>query len=158
MKKLLVIITAVALALSACSQTPAEIAAEKEAKIKQAQEQLEYDKETKFMESTRKAVFKEEAVFQENCKVGYMYWIDGSGQRDGVKAVVCDGLPTRSLQYTVPSGKYRRVVNEIQVAEPVDHVAEAKKILEEDQRRKDVEAKQKALDKLSDEEKKILGL
>lgn len=151
MKKALFITSLLALVLSACSSSnPTEVAAD----LKRKQEQLEYEAQTEYMKATRKAVFKEEALYQDNCKVGELQWVSESGWRQEIKAVICDGLPTSSLQYR--EGKVTKSV--LSVGETVDEVTAAKKILEEEEKKIKEKKKAEALSKLSDEDKKSLGL
>lgn len=154
MKKMLIIVSMLALFLSACSESPERVAQ----RAKQEQRLLEEENQTKQMKATRQAIFKEEATFQDNCKAGRVMWIGGDGWRREVNAVVCDGLPTNSLEYTIASGKSRPHVGYVEIGEPVDHVAAAKKVIEEAEKRAAEEAKAKVLSKLSTEEKKALGL
>lgn len=126
--------------LAGCGDTPEETAK----RIQIQQQRLERADRYENMKVNRKAIFEEEASYGDNCVVGAMHWVNNDGNESYSRAVICKALPTVSLQY--PTGKTQ--TTNLIVGETAEQIAA--KI--------EAEAKKKALDKLTPEEKKLLDL
>ena len=93
-----------------------------------------------------KAVFREEAAYGD-CKSGVMEWKGDDGSHRRAMTVICPGVPSQSTTYT--SNKHSKT--DVVFGSPVE--TEAEKAA-----REQTALRKGAWDKLSDAERKALGL
>lgn len=108
----------------------------------------EDDQKRELITQKGEAIFQKEGTFR-NCEVGELRWLNVDGYTTRINAVVCPNQPVTSVSYKV--GKTYTSATQIGTFDSAEETARLRAEAA-------ANARQQAISKLTDDERKLLGL